>query len=156
MTGKRYLRDGRAPIPADERTSAVMSRIRARNTGPELHLRSALRALGHTGYRLHVAGLPARPDIAFVGRKVAVLVHGCFWHGCPHCTPARPKSHRSFWNAKLKANQERDARKQQALEDLGWTVVVSWECRIKTDAAGEAARVSEVLTRNLTSGRAAG
>lgn len=155
MTGKRYQRDGRAPIPKEERTSAVMSRIRARNTGPELQLRAALRGLGLAGYRLHVARLPARPDIAYVGRKVAVLVHGCFWHGCPHCSPARPKSHRTFWNAKLKANQERDARKQRALEELGWTVVVCWECCIKADARHEAQRVQHALDRT-TSGRAAG
>ncbi|MEZ4755264.1 MAG: very short patch repair endonuclease [Flavobacteriales bacterium] len=145
MADDRYQRDGRAPVPTDPRTSATMSRIRAKNTGPELMLRKALRTLGHSGYRLHVARLPARPDIAFVGRKVAVLVHGCFWHGCPYCRPTRPKSHQRFWSAKLKANQARDARKQRALETLGWTVLVCWECRIKADAAQEATRVSAVL-----------
>jgi DNA mismatch endonuclease (patch repair protein) len=145
MDGVRYQRDGRAPVPADERTSLTMSRIRARNTGPERMLRRALRAEGLTGYRLHVARLPARPDIAFITRKVAVLVHGCFWHGCPFCTPTRPRSNRSFWDTKLKTNQERDRRQQQALEALGWTVVVCWECRIKENAANEAQRVKRVL-----------
>ncbi len=145
MADPHYQRDGRAPVPRHARTSAVMSRIRARNTGPELRLRKALRMAGHTGYRLHVARLPARPDIAFIGRKVAVLVHGCFWHGCPHCTPARPRTHRRFWSTKLEANKERDARKQQALEALGWKVVVCWECRINADVAEEVRRVEAAL-----------
>jgi DNA mismatch endonuclease (patch repair protein) len=145
MDGVRYLRDGRAPVPVDVRTSAAMSRIRSRDTGPERMLRKALRAGGMTGYRLHVARLPARPDIAFIGRKVAVLVHGCFWHGCPFCSPARPKSNRTFWDSKLAVNQERDARKQWALEALGWRVVVCWECRIRENPAHEALRVRGVL-----------
>jgi DNA mismatch endonuclease (patch repair protein) len=145
MEGRRYLRDGRAPVPVDERISVTMSRIRAQNTGPERMLRKALRTEGLTGYRLHVARLPARPDIAFIGRRVAVLVHGCFWHGCPFCKPTRPRSNRTFWDAKLAANQERDLRKQEALEALGWSVVVCWECRIRENAAREALRVKRAL-----------
>ena len=72
MPKRTYLRDGRAPVPKDPRTSAVMSRIRAKNTTPELSVRQALRERGFTGYRLHYAKAPGRPDIAFVGRKVAV------------------------------------------------------------------------------------
>jgi DNA mismatch endonuclease (patch repair protein) len=145
MDGVHYLRDGRAPVPIDARTSAVMSRIRSRNSVPERMLRKALCTEGLTGYRLHVARLPARPDIAYIGRKVAVLVHGCFWHGCPFCSPALPKSNATFWSAKLMANQERDERKQRALEALGWKVVVCWECRIKADAVSEAMRIRQAL-----------
>lgn len=141
MAPRTYLRDGRAPIPKEERTSAVMSRIRAGNTQPELLLRAALRSLGLRGYRLHYAKVPGRPDIAFVGRRVAVFVHGCFWHGCPHCRPQRPRSHQAFWNAKLDRNKARDAEKAKALRALGWKVVTVWECRIKADAQVQAQRV---------------
>lgn len=85
-----------------------MSRIKARNTTPELALRKALRAIGQTGYRLHYAKAPGRPDVAFVGAKVAVFVHGCFWHGCPHCALRKPKSNTAFWSQKLDANKARD------------------------------------------------
>lgn len=147
MAERGYVRDGRAPVPKDPRTSALMSRIKAKDTAPELALRNALRTLGYTGYRLHYAKAPARPDIAFVGHRVAVLVHGCFWHGCPHCTPRRPRSNSAFWSAKLDANKARDARKVRELRKEGWQVVTCWECRIEQNAAAQAARVVRALTR---------
>ena len=113
-----------------------MSRIRARDTAPELSLRRALRAIGCTGYRLHYAKVPGRPDVAFVGRKVAVFVHGCFWHGCPHCAQRKPKSNSDFWTRKLQANKARDARKVRALRKAGWQVITVWECRVTKDAEG--------------------
>lgn len=145
MPKRTYLRDGRAPVPKDPRTSAVMSRIRAKNTTPELSVRQALRERGFTGYRLHYAKAPGRPDIAFVGRRVAVFVHGCFWHGCPHCQPRRPKTHKGFWNAKLDRNRERDAEKTQALEEAGWKVFTLWECRVKRDVGRELAGAVRLL-----------
>lgn len=132
-------------MPVDASTSAIMSRIRARNTKPELALRQALRALGWTGYRLHYKRVPGRPDIAFVGKRVAVFVHGCFWHGCPKCAPSRPKSHQAFWNAKLDANKARDKRKERSLMDEGWKVVTCWECQIKANAIRQAKRVTRLL-----------
>lgn len=125
-----YQRDGRAPVPREERTSALMSRIRAKNTGPELQLRAALSAAGVRGYRLNYAKAPGRPDIAFVGKQVAVFVHGCFWHGCPHCRPPRPKSNSGFWNAKLDRNMQRDRRKAYQLRKAGWSVLTVWACRL--------------------------
>lgn len=122
-----------------------MSRIRARDTAPELALRKALRFLGYTGYRLHYAKAPGRPDVTFVGRKVAVFVHGCFWHGCPHCVLRRPKSNTEFWSLKLQGNKERDARKVRALRKAGWRVVTVWECRLKKNAPAQAARVARML-----------
>src|SRR5690606_16368049 len=76
---RTYIRDGRAPVPKDPRTSALMSRIRPRDTGPERALRQGLMARGLSGYRLHPAHVPGRPDVAFIGLRVAVFVHGCFW-----------------------------------------------------------------------------
>lgn len=145
MAQKEYIRDSRSPVAKDHRTSALMSRIRAKDTGPERTLRASLRALGHTGYRLHYAKAPGRPDIAFVRRRVAVFVHGCFWHSCPHCAPRRPKSNSAFWNAKLERNSERDTRKVRELKRAGWRVATVWECRLKKAPAREAMRVARML-----------
>lgn len=148
MSARTYLRDGRAPVPRKARVSAAMSRIRGKNTGPELAVRQALRAQGVTGYRLHYAKAPGRPDISFVGKQVAVFVHGCFWHSCPHCQPRRPKTHKGFWNAKLDRNSERDAEKVKALKGMGWRVITLWECRIRKNVAAEARKVHRALARS--------
>ncbi|MBK7946862.1 MAG: very short patch repair endonuclease [Flavobacteriales bacterium] len=87
-----------------------------------------------TGYRLHYAKVPGRPDIAFVNRKLAVFVHGCFWHGCPHCQPPKPKRNTWYWGPKLERNKERDSEKASALRKEGWRVVTLWECAIKRSA----------------------
>lgn len=145
MAERIYQRDGRAPVPKDARTSAVMSRIRAKNTKPELAMRAALRAIGLTGYRLHYDRVPGRPDIAFVARNVAVFVHGCFWHNCPHCQRYSPKSNRAWWKKKLGRNVVRDQEKAAALRAAGWRVVTVWECRLRKDAAVQARRVARVL-----------
>lgn len=122
-----------------------MSRIRAKNTAPELALRRALHAAGHRGYRLHYTKAPGRPDIAYVGRKVAVFVHGCFWHGCPYCRPRRPRSNKTFWDKKLDRNKERDARKVRDLRAAGWKVCTVWECRIRKALPEQVARVARSL-----------
>lgn len=122
-----------------------MSRIRAKNTAPERLMRTALCAAGVMGYRLHHATTPGRPDITFVGRKVAVFVHGCFWHGCPHCQPRKPVHNRTWWRNKLAANQARDQRKRKELLRDGWKVVTVWECRLKQHPSREAARVVRAL-----------
>ncbi len=140
-----YLRDGRAPVPTDERVSATMSRIGAKNTKPELLMRTLLREAGHTGYRLHYTKAPGRPDIAFVGRKVAVFVHGCFWHGCPHCRPRTPKSNSAFWVNKVATNQARDERKTAALRREGWSVITIRECQLRKHPRRSLARVVHVL-----------
>ena len=127
----KYIRDGRAPIPKKEVTSKVMSSIRAKNTKPELMLRKALWAAGIRGYRLHWKKAPGRPDICFPGRKIAIFVHGCFWHRCPHCQPSLPKSHSKFWKEKFKKNVERDERKETLLKEANWKVFTVWECQLK-------------------------
>lgn len=122
----------RAGVPAasSEATRHVMQANRSKNTKPELKVRAALRAAGLTGYRLHWKKAPGRPDICFPGRRVAIFVHGCFWHRCPHCSPSRPKTHPEFWEAKFERNRARDARDCALLVSSGWTVVVVWECRL--------------------------
>ena len=145
MPARSYLRDGRAPIPKDERTSAIMSRIRAKNTAPELALRKVLRSAGIPGYRLHYDKVPGRPDIAFVGDRVAVFVHGCFWHGCPHHPGQRVKSHGAWWRKKIATNRARDKRKSAALRRAGWSVVTIWECRLNNFPTAQLARIRRSL-----------
>jgi DNA mismatch endonuclease, patch repair protein len=141
VKAREYLRDGRAPEPTSAQVSATMSRIRAKNTKPEQMLRKALSASGIKGYRLHYAKAPGRPDVAFVGKKVAAFVHGCFWHSCPHCQPRQPKSNGAWWRNKLTTNKARDKRKAMALRDAGWKVVTLWECQIRKNPERQVSRV---------------
>jgi len=103
-----------------------------KDTKPELLLRRALRDAGFSGYRLQwkVSG---HPDICYPGRKIAIFVNGCFWHRCPKCTLVMPKHNSEYWTQKFKGNVSRDAKKIADLEELGWTVVVVWECEIKKE-----------------------
>lgn len=133
METKKYIRDGRSPIPEKELTSEIMSSVRAKNTKPELALRKVLYHSGLSGYRLHWKKVPGRPDITFPGKKIAIFVNGCFWHRCPYCNPPFPKTHVEFWSEKFKKNIERDQRKIADLEKIGWHVIVFWECQIKND-----------------------
>ncbi|WP_283807075.1 very short patch repair endonuclease [Bradyrhizobium sp. Ghvi] len=111
-----------------EKRSQNMARIRGRNTGPELAVRKVLHALG-VGYRLHVRGLPGRPDIVMQGRRKIIEVRGCFWHRHSGCQFAyMPKSNHLFWQAKFQGNVDRDERNLSALQNSGWDVLVVWEC----------------------------
>jgi len=122
--------------------SAVMRRVKGRDTGPELRVRKVLWALG-ARYRLHRKDLPGSPDIVLPGRRLAVFVHGCFWHGHDCARGARiPKTNRDYWTAKVGRNRARDARVQAALADAGWRVETVWECEIKDAAALEARLVT--------------
>ena len=119
--------------------SANMSRIRSKNTGPELMLRRALHASG-LRYRLHAKDLPGSPDIIFRAAKVAVFVHGCYWHRHPGCKYATtPKSNTDFWQAKFAGNIERDAKVVEALQSKGWLPLTVWECEVRDAHAFEKA-----------------
>ena len=122
-----------------ERRSWNMSRIRSKNTRPELLVRSILHRSGYR-FRLHARELPGRPDVVLPKWKTVVFVHGCFWHRHKGCRFAySPKSQTAFWRKKFSENMKRDARKAGALASLGWTVVTVWEC--------ELARPAELLER---------
>ena len=110
-----------------------MGRIRGKNTKPEVMLREALYAAG-LRYRLHAATIPGRPDIVFPSRRAVVFVNGCFWHG--HDCPLFkwPGSNRAFWEAKITANRDRDARVRCQLAAAGWRVAVVWECAVRKAA----------------------
>lgn len=128
-----------------EKRSAVMRRVKARDTSPELAVRKALTALG-ARYRLHRADLPGKPDIVMPGRRLAIFVHGCFWHGHDCARGARvPKQNRDYWVGKVGRNVARDAASREALATLGWRVETIWECDLK-DGAALMARLSAILS----------
>ncbi|MFN0122600.1 MAG: very short patch repair endonuclease [Blastocatellia bacterium] len=114
-----------------DRRSENMRRIRARDTSPELAVRELCRELGFTGYRIHRRDLPGKPDLAWIGRKMAIFVHGCFWHG-HDCREGirKPKSNQGYWIPKIERNQRRDTENITLLRAEGWKVLVVWECEI--------------------------
>jgi DNA mismatch endonuclease, patch repair protein len=111
--------------------SRLMASIRAKDTRPEMRVRSYLHAAG-LRFRLHDGRLPGRPDLVLRRYRVAVFVNGCFWHRHHGCLLAtRPASNVAFWSAKFDANVSRDARARSALVELGWTPITIWECEAK-------------------------
>ena len=127
-----------------EKRSAVMRRVKGRDTGPEMVVRRALRALG-VGYRLGGASLPGRPDVVMKGRRAVIFVHGCFWHGHDCARGARqPKANADYWLAKIGRNRERDRTSEEALAAEGWRVLTLWECELK-DAEALTARLQSFL-----------
>src|ERR1041385_8432636 len=122
-----------SPPASSMNARSSMRGNRARDSRPELALRAALRLAGLRGYRIAAKGLPGRPDIAFTRQKLAVFVHGCFWHRCPYCQPRPPKAHASFWRRKFELNAERDDRKRRELEAVGWDVLEIWECELRSE-----------------------
>jgi DNA mismatch endonuclease (patch repair protein) len=111
-----------------ERRSWNMSRVRSKDTGPELIVRSLLHKQGFR-FRLHRKGLPGKPDIVLPKYKTVIFVHGCFWHSHPNCSDATvPKSRTEFWVKKFEDTVKRDANNQASLLDMGWKVIVIWEC----------------------------
>ncbi|NKQ13270.1 very short patch repair endonuclease [Pseudomonas sp. SST3] len=112
--------------------SEIMRSVKRAHTGPEIRVRQALYALG-LRFRLHRRDLPGSPDIVLPRFRTAVFVHGCFWHRHLNCRYATtPKSRQDYWLPKFEANVERDARKEAQLQNLGWRVLVIWECETKT------------------------
>ncbi|MDR3675975.1 MAG: very short patch repair endonuclease [Acidobacteriota bacterium] len=130
-----------------------MSRVRSKNTGPELLVRQALWASG-IRYRLHGRNMPGHPDLVFAGRKAVVFVHGCFWHRHENCPRNRiPKSRVEWWTAKFARNRERDLETRSRLETSGWRVLVIWECEVER-AECLAALIAEL--KSLPRGKWAG
>ena len=117
-----------------EKRSAVMRRVKGRDTTPEKTVRRLLTRLG-ARYRLHRKDLPGKPDIVMPGRRLAFFVHGCFWHGHDCARGARvPKANRDYWIAKVARNRARDAAARDALTASGWRVETLWECELKDEA----------------------
>ena len=110
--------------------SRVMSRIRGKDTAPEMLVRSLIHRMGFR-YRLHRTDLPGTPDLVFPRHRKVIFVHGCFWHQHDCARAKRPSTNERFWNSKLDANVERDKRNLDALEHAHWDVLVVWECETK-------------------------
>lgn len=125
---------------SSEKRSWIMSRVRGRDTKPEILVRSFIHRMGYR-FRIHRRDLPGNPDIVLPRHGKVVFVHGCFWHGHKGCPRSkRPTSNEKFWNRKLNSNIERDKRFQKDLRRMGWKVLVVWQCET---------RRSEVLLRKL-------
>ena len=106
-----------------------MRQVKGRNTSPELIVRRMLQKAGRSGYRLHRSDVDGKPDIAWLGRKQAIFVNGCFWHGHTCKRGARrPVTNGAYWVNKIDRNRKRDARNRQLLREKGWRVLVIWEC----------------------------
>lgn len=119
-------------IVSKEKRSRMMSGIKGKNTKPELLLRSALHKLGFR-FRIQRKDLPGKPDIVLPKYKTIIFIHGCFWHrhlGCKYAYT--PKSNIEFWTSKLEGNVIRDRLTEKALEEMGWRILIVWECEIKT------------------------
>ncbi len=126
LLGRSRLADVFTP----EKRSDVMSRIRSRDTLPELILRRGLHALGFR-YRVNDQRLPGRPDLVLPKFRAVILVNGCFWHGHDCHLFRLPRTRRDFWQQKIDANKERDARNFLLLTEADWRVMVIWECALK-------------------------
>lgn len=113
-----------------------MRSVKSRNTSPELVVRTLCRELGETGYRLHRDELPGKPDLAFVGRKKAIFINGCFWHG-HDCRAGnkQPKTNSEYWARKIGRNRQRDIATLDGLGVMGWTTLVIWECELRVPVA---------------------
>lgn len=126
--------------------SQLMGRIRGKETKPELIVRRTAHRLGFR-FRLYRRDLPGRPDLVFPSRKVAMFVHGCFWHrhkGCRYCY--NPKSNIEFWEKKFKNNVTRDERTRGELKRMGWHVAIIWECET-TDPRSLEKKLKDQLAR---------
>lgn len=142
--------------------SHAMRQVKGKNTKPELIVRTALRNLGHTGYRLHRSDIPGVPDIAWIGKKLAIFINGCFWHGhsCPRGARV-PKSKADYWVRKISRTVQRDTQNRLELSAAGWSVLTLWECELRDKRAlnarltaflkddGKAVRAAHVVPTNV-------
>ncbi|WP_262296844.1 very short patch repair endonuclease [Microvirga sesbaniae] len=131
-------------ILTPEKRSAHMSRIRSKNTRPEIAVRALAHSLGYR-FRLHRRDLPGTPDLVFPSRRKVIFVHGCFWHGHEGCRCGRlPKTRTEFWQKKIEGNRHRDEQAIRTLSDAGWSSLVIWGCQTKDRAS-----LTEILSNFL-------
>ena len=145
MTGAPTSQDT-TDVFTPEQRSAVMAKVKSRDTRPERLVRRLLTDMG-VRYRLHRKDLPGRPDLALGPRRLAIFVHGCFWHGhdCPRGA-RKPKQNAAYWEAKIARNRTRDASNVEALEASGWRALILWECELKDEPALRARLAHELAS----------
>lgn len=121
-----------------------MARVKGRDTKPEMLVRRALHAAGYR-FRVHARDLPGTPDLAFTRRRIAVFIHGCFWHGhdCSRGDRA-PKTNADYWRAKIARNRARDVATDTALAAIGWRAVTVWECALRPPDTALTKLISEL------------
>ena len=112
----------------------IMQAVKPKNTSPEIAVRRLLFSRGYR-YRVHYQKLPGKPDIAFPSRRKAIFVHGCFWHGHDCSKGQPPKSNQDYWLPKLQANTTRDHKKTAEIKEMGWEVLIVWQCEIANKEA---------------------
>ncbi|MDX5421169.1 MAG: very short patch repair endonuclease [Hymenobacteraceae bacterium] len=133
---KSRYKQPQPPLTVQEKISRYMRGNKSRDTKPELKLRSALWKAGLRGYRVHWPKAPGKPDICYPGRRLAIFVHGCFWHRCPHCQPSLPKTNIAFWQHKFAQNVARDQKYRHLYREAGWQRLVIWECQLQQEHDG--------------------
>jgi len=125
-----------------------MSRIRGKNTGPELKLRKLLFANGIRGYRVHY-NLVGKPDIVFTKNKIVIFIDGCYWHRCPFCFQ-EPETRKEFWIRKINSNIDRDRKVNEQLKNDGWMVLRFWEHEVKKNPNDVLKKIAEMLKDSTT------
>lgn len=128
---------------APDRRSFIMSSVHTKDTKPEMLVRQRLHGLGYR-YRLHRKNLPGSPDLVFPGRRKAIFIHGCFWHGHGCRWGRLPKTRLDYWKPKIDANRKRDQRNVAALREAGWSALIVWQCELRQPEAAFA-RIVEFL-----------
>ncbi|MFD3002265.1 very short patch repair endonuclease [Pontibacter toksunensis] len=147
MAAKRRKRKYKVPQPpltAQEKVSRYMRGNKSKNTKPELMLRKALWHGGLRGYRVHWPKAPGKPDICYPSRRLAIFIHGCFWHRCPYCQLSLPKTNVTFWQDKFEKNITRDNRYQQLYREAGWQRIVIWECQLQQNLTSSVILIQEL------------
>jgi DNA mismatch endonuclease, patch repair protein len=132
-----------ADVLSQEQRKYNMSRIRGKNTGPEVKFRKLLFTNGIRGYRIHYK-LPGKPDIVFTKKKIAIFIDGCFWHKCPVCYQ-EPETRKDFWIKKIQSNIDRDKNVDETLKNDGWTVIRIWEHEIRKDPENAVRKIIALL-----------
>jgi len=145
----------KAPAASSENARNTM-RANRRVSGLEMRLRRALWAAGARDYRVQTP-LPGKPDVLFPVERIAVQVHGCFWHACPTCQLPMPKANAEFWTGKLRRNVERDLEAEEQLRWMGWELIVVWEHELRRDTSGVVRHVMQTRAtrRAAADGRSA-
>ncbi|WP_170122752.1 very short patch repair endonuclease [Mucilaginibacter oryzae] len=132
-------------VVTDKNVSKRMKGNKSKGTKPEILLRKVLTNKGIKGYRICYTDIIGKPDIVFIKKRIAVFVHGCFWHSCPSCNLKVPNKNNEFWLKKLTGNKNRDKIVLDTLETAGWTVVTVWECKLKNNPEEEVNRIGSLI-----------